>query len=335
MGALVPLLLAAGLTPQGYVEIVEGFWRGEPERLEELLAEPDHDVNARVRELIREDVSPRATSELRIAAALVHTTLWVRDTLQAPPGSERLYRTARALLRGDHAEIRRARAAWLLFVGRWRQRLGHAWLAETAFKERLALLPDDPKALQALGAHLEALASIGFRGYERDLAPPPALNPMLARAEGYLRRASQLRPEGREAALRLARIHQLQRKTDTAAREYAALAADANAPDEVRSLARLFLGGLHEAAGRPDAALGEYRMAAQLQPGAQTPQVALSWVLRRAGRDTESQAALERVLLRSQVSDPWWAYRMGWLEHPGDVAAMLQGLRQDLEAALR
>jgi tetratricopeptide (TPR) repeat protein len=173
------------------------------------------------------------------------------------------------------------------------------------------------------------LASAGFRGFERDATGAGVELPMtLTRAERRYEQARKADPANQEAALRLARVHQLQLRPDAAARELQALAGDATLKPDIRALAQLFLGGLHERAERLPDAIAAYRAAAELLPDAQAPQVALCHALQRAGDAAGSQAALERALEESRASDPWWAYRMGWLEHPSDEAGLLRLLRE-------
>lgn len=130
-----------------------------------------------------------------------------------------------------------------------------------------------------------------------------------------------------DAHLRSGRLLALVGQADKAQEELATLAAG-DAAVEIRFLAWLFLGGVHEAAGRLPDAEAAYVRAAELQPLAQSARMALAYVRTSLNRRADAQTALGPALdARRPVtltSDPFWTYPFG---HPVTSRAKLEGLR--------
>ena len=81
-------------------------------------------------------------------------------------------------------------------------------------------------------------------------------------------------------------------------------------------LAHLFRGRALEQLQRWDQAIGEYRAAVAVQPGAQTAELALAAALARAGRRAEAAEIADRALRRTETPfDPWLAYGQGDFRH--------------------
>ena len=79
-------------------------------------------------------------------------------------------------------------------------------------------------------------------------------------------------------------------------------------------LAYLFLGRVHEDAGRLDQAVEQYRVALDIDPSAQAAAVALSNALRVAGDSEESRRVLRAALAqagRRPRRDAFWDYPTG------------------------
>jgi Tfp pilus assembly protein PilF len=94
-------------------------------------------------------------------------------------------------------------------------------------------------------------------------------------------------------------------------------------------LARLFLGQVHEDAGRLEQATGEYRRALAVDPNAQSAAVALSHALRKAGDGEGSRRVLLDALAhagRRTQADVFWNY---FTSNALGFAAELDGLRRE------
>ncbi len=91
-----------------------------------------------------------------------------------------------------------------------------------------------------------------------------------------------------------------------------ARAIDGGVTGELLYFAEMFLGSQEEALGHPTQARACFERAALLYPRAQSPRMALSQLLRRAGDRSGAQREL-RILAeippnRREREDPWWDY---------------------------
>jgi Flp pilus assembly protein TadD len=89
----------------------------------------------------------------------------------------------------------------------------------------------------------------------------------------------------------------------------------ASSDGAVLYLARLFLGRVHQDAGRAREAEQQYRAALGIAPGAQTPSIALAHLLRARDDETGAHAAILRALASTGIGpdyDPFWEYPWGW-----------------------
>jgi VWFA-related protein len=129
-------------------------------------------------------------------------------------------------------------------------------------------------------------------------------------AELAFRRAIALDPTLAEAHLRLGRVYQLINRPANAQRELEAAARDARQNDNALTayLAELFLGQLHEDAGRSSDALNAYERAIITFPAGYAARLALGHTLLAAGRTEEGWAMRRSVLgadLQPPARDPW------------------------------
>jgi tetratricopeptide (TPR) repeat protein len=191
--------------------------------------------------------------------------------------------------------------------------------------------PEDPDALFAAGNVQEALATNEAQYY----LPPPtgrysglsawkrAQNRYLESLRNRKRyreaarqlyaRALKLAPGRQDVRLRFGWVSVLLEREGDARPALESVVAN---PDSRANqyLAALFLGRLHERAGRFGDAVSTYRLASLLLPDAHVARIALSHALWRQGSIDESLAEALRALEPpgpSAESDPWTAYPHG------------------------
>jgi tetratricopeptide (TPR) repeat protein len=197
-----------------------------------------------------------------------------------------------------------------------------------------AVLPDDPRILfdracyaeilgmprhqvllsdQDVSAALRARASNGEikirQGAAGTLAIPLA-HDTNEQAERLFRRALRADPTFGEARVRLGRLLGVRKRHDEAAAELAT-ALSANPTGVVLFYARLFAGRSAQALGKIPDAVGHYKAAGLLFPGAQSAGLAQS---QAALLEADVPAALEsiqRVDKSSTARDPWRVYQLG------------------------
>jgi tetratricopeptide (TPR) repeat protein len=154
----------------------------------------------------------------------------------------------------------------------------------------------------------------------------------LQAARRYLTRAVDADPQYDAAQLHLGRVCHLLGDDEAASNALASVLPRTNDPN-IRYVAELVAGSIHEAAGRLDAARESFERAAALQPRAQAPLVALSHVAREAGHRAEAVRYIERLaalpLPTEGRDDPWWHYESAAV---ADHAALLSTLRATLRA---
>jgi tetratricopeptide (TPR) repeat protein len=149
----------------------------------------------------------------------------------------------------------------------------------------------------------------------------------LDRAQRSFEEALVAAPDLHEARLRLARVRwRLGRGEQARAPLEALLAECADAP--LRHLGHLFLGRIHEDAGRIEDAEVQYRAAALADPGSQVAAVALSHVLQLAGDVGASRQVLADAIARAprRQMDPFWLYHVG---HAPLAEGMFEELRRE------
>jgi tetratricopeptide (TPR) repeat protein len=202
--------------------------------------------------------------------------------------------------------------------------------------EGLKLFPRDPELLLAAGSALEesatlwlgvSVASPAMTTSYRQAALHAASDrrAFFERARGMYADAAAADPDRVPARVRLGRVlWRLGRLPEAQAALDDAVSRPAEA--DVLYLAHLFLGRVHEDAGRLEPALRHYRLALALDPQAQTAATALSHALRLAGEDEESRQVLRRALDMAgrRRRDAYWDYLAGDAARVEDEFAALR-----------
>ena len=137
----------------------------------------------------------------------------------------------------------------------------------------------------------------------------PDANETNDKAERLFRLTLRADPSFVEARVRLGRLLGLRNRHDEAASELAAALA-AKPTGAVLFYAHLFAGRSAQALGKIADAAEHYRSAAQLFPGAQSAQLALS---QAALLESDVSAALESIQRLDKLTtarDPWWWYHL-------------------------
>jgi tetratricopeptide (TPR) repeat protein len=203
------------------------------------------------------------------------------------------------------------------------------------------LFPRDPELLLAIGSLEESVGSLGTRGPEPspeglaqlsttatfrvDLAERTARQRHFLEAEKALAEAIAAEPALMEAQLRLGRVLWRHGKPEAARQRLESVIAGSREPALVY-LAHLFLGRVHEDAGRLTEAEREYRAALDAAPQAQTPQIALAHVLQGLRDEVGAGAAIRRALeptRQARLYDAFWYYSSAW---SGQADARFEGL---------
>jgi tetratricopeptide (TPR) repeat protein len=167
--------------------------------------------------------------------------------------------------------------------------------------ETVAFLMEEPPSFRSVPTNAELRRATAAGQQRREL---------WSQARRELERALAAEPGLHEAGLRLGRVLlRLQKHEEATARLEAALGQDPQ--PALRYLAHLFLGRIHEHAGRRRQAEGEYRKSLEIAPGSPIATVALAHL-----RETEGELATARELLERVVApandpafvDPYWEY---------------------------
>ncbi len=260
------------------------------------------------------------------ASAMMHTAAAFRLLDTSGPGDAALLH-----LEAGTALLRRGGDGVHDFVGPWHTAITQRLLAGALLAPLEAFLahareqfPREPSILFLGGLFFEYAAG---RPSLEDLAPSPERMSQSGVEQAFertsRRRAERLddaarmygfalsaNPQNAEALLHRARVEMLRAREADAMRLFQEVDAAAPARADLRYLAALFAGGLHERGGRFEDAAAAYRRAGSIVPGAQSARVALSEALRRSGRTDESIQILRDAVAarRPPVVDPWWTY---------------------------
>jgi len=197
------------------------------------------------------------------------------------------------------------------------------------------IFPTDPDILFLSGSQRETYAAPRIQSAVRSAVLPFGVSfalgsehAELRQAEGFLRRALEIKPDHVEARLRLGRVLGLLGRHADAARELRQALASVD-EDVLRYYGELFLGAEEESLGHYDAAFDAYQRAAALYPTAQSPWLALSSLGHRRGDRAAALRALQQLFdLPSTVldrDDPWWTYHA---EQGRNVDELLEALRR-------
>ncbi len=202
----------------------------------------------------------------------------------------------------------------------------------------LKWFPKDAELLLAAGTTDEALGSLPGWSHARLEALPSQRRlreSVLSDRRSYLERARRafqqaLAADGSlgEAWLRLGRVEWGLGHADAALRALREGLGRAREPS-VLYTGHLFLGQVHEDAGRLGNAEREYRAALAVDPQGQAAAVALSWVLQVAGDAAASREVLDEAVAsagRRRNADAWWDYLFG---RSADAEPVLEKLRSE------
>lgn len=214
---------------------------------------------------------------------------------------------------------------WYRATSAWMQYEEHY---DTAHLDRgLDLFPHDPDILFLGGCQHETYAGTSLQNATRSAALPTGFALSIAsgpselrRAEEYLRRALDARPEFPEARLHYGRVlGRLERHTDAAAELRRAVGSLED--DFLEYLADMFLGAEEEALQHVDDAREQYARAAARYPEAPSPLIALSALAWRRGDRTNALDQIAKVFARSPDDDdePWWWYHVSCARNANDL----------------
>ncbi len=312
----------AGLDPR-YLALLRQYAAGErPQAVGALGQWSPHELRKQLgvvqdaraaAEKCPECPDPLAGTPLRAAVMLHHDR--DRADRPRPSGREQLPRCP-----GPQARLARDYAATLARIAETREFARRFFLASTlsfqleaCFEDALGqahagldLFPRDAKLLLAAASVLEEEATLPIRG-ERSSAAALRRD-WLTSARRDLGEAVAADPDLGLARVRLGRV--LWGLGDAAkARDVLEAAVARARKGSDRYLAHLFLGRVHEDAGRLDEALVQYRLAGDLDPGAQSAAIALSHVLLLTGDREGARKALAPGLVRRETArDAYWDY---------------------------
>lgn len=212
-------------------------------------------------------------------------------------------------------------------------------------RDGIALFPRDPRLLLVAGSILDENAVLGG-GSVNTISAPGSLNQramMLAQARDLKKRdmfleakrfyESTLKIDAERdlARLRLGIVSWRLRDLG-AARAALREASERSSDAKLLYLAHLFLGRVHEDAGRVEDADDDYRKALALDPGAQAAAIALSHLRRLQGAGEASRQLLVSALSRAprrQQRDAYWDYLGGSSEQ---LESLLAGLHRESES---
>ena len=227
----------------------------------------------------------------------------------------------------EHADVHQ----WYVAVGNWLRREYSYAHQRTHLERARVLYPSDAQILFLSGCVHEGLAAARIQGFLK-LAPPGAFSIRsadreLADAEHFLRRAVELAPGHAEAAIRLGRVLVLRQHAGEAA-DVLARALALQPSNTLAYFGQLFLGDAEQALDHRAAAQSAYERAAELQPAAQSPHLALALLARRQADRPAAIEAIERMFSQTRLRfDPWWEYFGGTEDH---ADALLDAVRNAL-----
>ena len=277
------------------------------------------------------------------AALMLHTdcALQARRVGASPLPHEWVAAEIARMLRDDGAHRAFARRWYEVMAGlavsenRWGDGLG--W-AERGLRD----FPDSAETLLVFGAIEETSAAlVASRVSEEAFLAPgtrtaraarlhaQAVHDRLERACRALRSALVADPSLTEASLRLGRVAWRLGQAAEARSTLEEVLTQAHAPDEA-FLAHLFLGRVHEDAGRLDDAARSYGAALALESHAQSARLALSHLRLRRGDPATARAEAERALRPAGARlrpDPFWLYPWG---PANGVLDRLEALRREV-----
>jgi tetratricopeptide (TPR) repeat protein len=355
-GAALPGDVATpAFTREAYFELIRAYARGErAEAVAGLGAWSERDL---ARQLAGIEQAARALQRcpscanvladvpLR-AAVMLH---WDRDRAEQPPseGVEQIRRCPgpMAVFAGRLTRVLASRTDTRDFARRFFRAVTLSCQWDACFDgaerwagEAIAIFPRDAGLLLARGSVREEMATLGTRpapeSVPRDgtrsveLQAAQARREGLGKARGDLEAALAIDPGLGLARVRLGRVLWQLGELEPARRALEAALPALGELDHVY-VAHLFLGRVHQDAGRLADATSEYRLAVALHPSALAPGMALSNALWLAGDAEGARAALAQGLRaagRRRARDPYWDYLA---INAQDVFDLFEALRQE------
>ena len=301
-------------------------------------------VEAAARALERCPSCPNSLEGVSLeAAVLLH---WDRDRAEQPP-SEGVEQPRHcpglfAQHAGRLARVLARRPATQDFAVRFFRMVALSCQWDACFEasrqwagEAIELFPKDAALRLARGSANEESATLGVR-FSPELSTSAVNQEVLAetvqrdgleKARRDFEAALALDPEQAIARVRLGRVLWRLGDSEPARAQLETALASLQNPDHLY-LAHLYLGRVHQDAGRLEQAIAEYRSAVALHPSALSGGVALSNALGLAGDAEGARLALQRGLQsagRRRARDPHWDYLV---VNAADLRALEEALHE-------
>ena len=328
-------LAKPAFTRDAYYELIRSYARGErPQAVAALGAWSERDlarqlasVEDAARALERCPSCPNSLAGLPLkAAVMLH---WDRDRAEQPPreGVEQSHGCPGPLatIAGRFARVLARSAPQGDFARRFFRMVVTSCQWDACFDaaerwagEAIALYPLDAELLLARGSVREESATLARESPSAGVPGSVEPSAEAVRREGWkharrdLEEALRLDPGLGLARLRVGRVLWRLGEPEPARQQLEQALPSLRATDHVY-LAHLFLGRIHQDAGRLDEAIGEYRLAVALHPSALSAAVALSSALGLAGDADAGRSALRQGLEsagRRRARDPHWDYQV-------------------------
>ena len=353
----LPCLAAAqlsGVLSPSYEAVVLRYQSGDRDRaVSDMASWPEGRLRGEMaalgalREKARKALDPAALilwHRVPVRAALMlHSdcALQARHVGVSPRLHERVATEIAGMLRDDGAHRAFARRWYEAMAGlavsenRWGEALDWAEQGVRDFPVSaeallvLASIEETSAALEASRISEEAFTNPGTRAARVAQAESREVRARMERAGRRLRSALVADPSLTEASLRLGRVAWRLGQAAEARSTLEEVLTQAHAPDEA-FLAHLFLGRVHEDAGRLDDAARSYGAALALESHAQSARLALSHLRLRRGDPATARAEAERALRPAGARlrpDPFWLYPWG---PANGVLDRLEALRREV-----
>ena len=348
LGPVLALVLAAFQPPPApnqragpYIDIVRRYAAGQ--HAEAVAAVQDVDPGIVLRYGI-----PHLGHEpplMARAAVMLHTDRRFRDREDLPGSEEERCASAHADLASHAAELLMRDPAGTAFVRRFYLAtvLKDQWdgcfdEARQWIDKALRLFPDDADLLLASGTLHESVGALtprqaarlppaGSRARRAHMAGVSDRVHSLAQARLAFEKALAVDAQRHEARVRLGRVAWRQRRPAEAVTAFETVLASGAAPP-LKHLAHLFLGRVHEDAGRHEQAARAYRSALDLQRTSQGAALGLAHVLRQAGDTGTARDLVDSTLAvagQRQFPQSIWEYPFGRARTSSDLLDALRG----------